>query len=100
MYAGQVVEDAPVDRLLTRPRHPYSSDLLRSLPRRSVRKSRLPSIPGRVPVPGAMPSGCRFAPRCSYAIPQCNKPQPLLAVAEGAVRCCRHRELELAGTVT
>jgi peptide/nickel transport system ATP-binding protein len=100
MYAGQVVEDAPVDRLLTRPRHPYTSDLLRSLPRRSVRKARLPSIPGRVPVPGAMPFGCRFAPRCAYALAPCGDPQPLLPVAEGAVRCGRHLELELAGTVT
>jgi peptide/nickel transport system ATP-binding protein len=100
MYAGQVVEDAPVDDLLTRPRHPYSSDLLRSLPRRSVRKTRLPSIPGRVPTPEAMPPGCRFATRCTHALAQCDTPQLLEPVGSGAVRCGRHAELQLTGTVT
>src|SRR3954468_11888986 len=59
MYAGEVVEDAPVDDVLMRPRHPYTSGLLRSLPRLSERRAALPSIPGRVPSPGAMPVGCR-----------------------------------------
>ena len=77
MYAGQVVEDAPVDHLLTRPRHPYSSALLLSLPRHSPRGTRLPSIPGRVPPPDAMPSGCRFAPRCAHTEPACAEPQQL-----------------------
>jgi peptide/nickel transport system ATP-binding protein len=100
MYAGQVVEDAPVDDLLTRPRHPYSSDLLRSLPRRGVRKTRLASIPGRVPTPEAMPPGCRFATRCTHALAQCDTPQLLEPMGSGAVRCGRHAELQLTGTVT
>jgi len=97
LYAGQVVEDAPADGLLTRPLHPYSSGLLRSLPRLSPRKARLPSIPGRVPAPLAMPDGCRFAPRCPHERPPCAAPQVLAVAAGRAVRCWRHRELALPG---
>ncbi len=93
LYAGQVVEDAPAETLLTRPRHPYTSGLLRSLPRLSERKSRLPSIPGRVPPPTAMPPGCRFAPRCPHARDRCAWPQ----VLECGARCCRQAELVLQG---
>jgi peptide/nickel transport system ATP-binding protein len=99
MYAGQIVEDAPVDHLLTRPRHPYSSALLRSLPRYSPCGSRLPSIPGRVPSADAMPSGCRFASRCTHAEPACAEPQLLRHLADSAVRCQRYAELTLPGTV-
>ena len=97
LYAGQVVEDSPAETLLTGPRHPYSSGLLRSLPRLSARKSRLPSIPGRVPPPDAMPAGCRFAPRCPHQRPQCAGPQTLEQISSGAVRCCRHNDLALLG---
>ncbi len=97
LYAGQVVEDAPAEALLTRPRHPYSSGLLRSIPRLSPRKTRLPSIPGRVPPPTAMPDGCRFAPRCPHAQPPCARPQIMGLVAGGAVRCCRSPDLHLLG---
>jgi peptide/nickel transport system ATP-binding protein len=97
LYAGQVVEDAPAETLLTRPRHPYTSGLLRSLPRLSERKTRLPSITGRVPAPMAMPPGCRFAPRCPYVEPACEAPQGLDRLPGAAVRCCRHGELALPG---
>jgi peptide/nickel transport system ATP-binding protein len=101
MYAGQVVEDAATDDVLVRPRHPYTSGLMRSLPKLSARKAVLPSIPGRVPSSDSMPSGCRFAPRCSYALPPCHEEQALL-VAEGdhMVRCWRHAELQLPGTLS
>ncbi len=97
MYAGQVVEDAPTDAVLTRPLHPYSSGLLRSIPRLSPRKSRLPSIPGRVPHPGQMPTGCRFEPRCAHADQICTAPQVLQGVRDRSVRCHRHAELALPG---
>lgn len=97
MYAGQVVEDAPTDAVLTRPLHPYSAGLLRSIPRLSPRKSRLPSIPGRVPYPGQMPQGCRFKPRCAHANQTCTAPQTLQSVRAGSVRCHRHNELVLPG---
>jgi peptide/nickel transport system ATP-binding protein len=100
MYAGEVVEDAPVDDVLTRPRHPYTSGLLRSLPRLSQRRGVLASIPGRVPSPNAMPAGCRFRSRCPHAIAGCEQEQPILVVDDGcAARCWRAPELELPGAV-
>ena len=100
MYAGEVVEDAPVDEVLLAPRHPYTSGLLRSLPGLSPRRSLLPSIPGRIPAPGAMPEGCRFEPRCAYAMPPCRSAQPVATVGAGhSVRCGRSGELALAGVV-
>jgi oligopeptide/dipeptide ABC transporter ATP-binding protein len=70
MYAGQVVEQAPVIDLFDRPEHPYTEALLASLPHlegEDVRDRRLASIPGRPPDLLAPPEACRFAPRCAYA---------------------------------
>ena len=67
MYAGQVVEDGPVEEILSRPFHPYTAGPARLAAAIGQRKSRLPSIPGRVPSAHEMPAGCRFAPRCTYA---------------------------------
>jgi peptide/nickel transport system ATP-binding protein len=100
MYAGEVVEDAAVDDALAHPRHPYTSGLLRSLPRLSVPKSLLPAIPGRLPAAGELGAGCRFAPRCAYAEPVCVEPQTLRGDADHRVRCCRFAELSLAGAVS
>jgi peptide/nickel transport system ATP-binding protein len=100
MYAGQVVEGGPVDDILTKPLHPYTSGLLRSLPRLSERKTTLPSIPGRVPPPDEMPTGCRFAPRCGHAASECANPQDLQREVDGhLVRCVRHDELNLPGAL-
>jgi peptide/nickel transport system ATP-binding protein len=99
MYAGQVVEDGPVDDILARPLHPYTAGLLGSLPRQRHRKSKLPSIPGRVPSAHEMPAGCRFGPRCEHAEPRCGKPQALFARDARHVRCCRHTSLVLPGAV-
>ncbi|NDW07378.1 ABC transporter ATP-binding protein [Jiella pacifica] len=98
MYAGEVVESGAIDDVLVEPRHPYTSGLLRSLPTFSPRKSRLPSIPGRVPKAGEFPHGCRFESRCAHARPRCRVPQPIHTLPTGAhVRCCRHEELDLPG---
>jgi peptide/nickel transport system ATP-binding protein len=97
MYAGQVVEDGPVEEILSRPLHPYTAGLLGSLPHIEQRKTRLPSIPGRVPSAHEMPSGCRFAPRCTYVQPPCREPQMLSQVGVRHVRCWRHGVLALAG---
>ena len=97
MYAGQVVEDASADDMLLAPRHPYTSGLLRSLPRLAAYKETLPSIPGRVPAPGDMPAGCRFAPRCGYTDPRCGQPQVLEFTGSRAVRCVRATDLNLPG---
>jgi len=97
MYAGQVVEDGPVDDILDRPFHPYNSGLLRSLPRLAARKAALPAIPGRVPSAADMPAGCRFAPRCRHAEVPCAEPQALEPVGDRRVRCWRHAALDLPG---
>jgi peptide/nickel transport system ATP-binding protein len=100
MYAGEVVEQGATDQMLARPRHPYSSALLRSLPGLTGRKARLPSIPGRVPMPREMPRGCRFEPRCAHARPPCREPQALREAGEAAaVRCWRAGEIELPGVL-
>jgi peptide/nickel transport system ATP-binding protein len=100
MYAGEVVEDAPVDDVLVKPRHPYTSGLLRSLPGLSARRSVLPSIPGRVPSLLAMPAGCRFQPRCTHADDRCAAPQTLAQPSlSHRVRCCRTSEIALPGAV-
>jgi peptide/nickel transport system ATP-binding protein len=97
MYAGEVVEDGPVEAILRRPLHPYTGGLLDSLPGRRAPKSRLSSIPGRVPSSREMPVGCRFGPRCTYALAACDEPQRLRAVDERQVRCVRADSLALAG---
>lgn len=100
MYAGEVVEDAPIDDVLLRPRHPYTSGLICSLPRLSERKAKLPSIPGRVPNAFEMPIGCRFEARCSFARDICRAPQAIVPVgSHHLARCCRASELELAGVL-
>jgi peptide/nickel transport system ATP-binding protein len=70
MYAGKVIEEAPVDKLFGRPSHPYTKGLIRSIPRidkAATRKTRLEAIAGVVPSLLDPPPGCRFAPRCPYA---------------------------------
>jgi peptide/nickel transport system ATP-binding protein len=100
MYAGEVIEDAPVDAALIRPFHPYTSGLLRSLPHLSPRRGKLSSIPGRVPSITQMPNGCRFKARCPYATDGCDAEQELLDAGGGRkVRCWRFKELELPGAL-
>ena len=100
MYAGEVIEDAPVDAALMRPLHPYTSGLLRSLPHLSPRRGKLSSIPGRVPSITEMPNGCRFKARCPYAADGCDAEQELLDAGGGRkVRCWRFKELELPGAL-
>jgi len=97
MYAGQVVEDAPIDAAFVRPRHPYTSGLLRSLPHLGERGKPLPSIPGRVPRLGAMPDGCRFGARCVHADDRCAAPPAFERTGAGYARCHRLHELTLPG---
>ena len=89
MYAGQIVELAPARELLQRPLHPYTRALMASVPKLSGGAKRLSSIPGSVPRFGDFPPGCRFAPRCSSARPECAKSVPDLAEVEAGrwVRC-------------
>jgi len=80
MYAGKVVEEAPVGELFARPRHPYTQGLIRSIPRldRADRKVRLEAIPGVVPSLLDPAPGCRFAPRCRFAMAACTRATPAL----------------------
>jgi peptide/nickel transport system ATP-binding protein len=81
MYAGRVVEEAPVDELFANPRHPYTQGLIRSIPhinRAATKKKRLEAIPGVVPNLINPPQGCRFAPRCRYAMAACRQAIPPL----------------------
>jgi peptide/nickel transport system ATP-binding protein len=89
MYAGQIVETAPVSRLFASPQHPYTEGLLAAMPRAGVKRARLATIPGTVPAPGAWPAGCRFADRCAYAWSRCAEAAPAMhALPDGtSVRC-------------
>jgi peptide/nickel transport system ATP-binding protein len=78
MYGGQVVEHAPVDELFYRPRHPYTWGLLGSLPRLDAEVDRLVQIPGQPPSLMRPPNGCRFHPRCAYAMDICRSELPQL----------------------
>jgi peptide/nickel transport system ATP-binding protein len=80
MYAGKVVEEAPVGELFSRPRHPYTRGLIRSIPRidRAGRKERLAAIAGIVPSLLEPAPGCRFAARCEFAMPVCTAATPPL----------------------
>ncbi|SES90201.1 peptide/nickel transport system ATP-binding protein [Marinobacter segnicrescens] len=100
MYAGEVVETSPVDDVLRRPGHPYTSGLLRSLPRLSDRGGRLPFIPGRVPSPNAMPEGCRFQARCPHASEGCERYQTMTEIdRQRHARCHKATQLKLEGAV-
>ena len=78
MYAGKVVEEAPVRTLFHAPRHPYTEGLLRSIPRLDERRESLPVIEGMVPNLLDLPSGCRFHPRCPRAERRCREEAPAL----------------------
>jgi len=99
MYAGKIVEEAPVRELFRQPRHPYTEGLLRAVPRLSEagtgRKARLETIEGVVPNPLELPPGCRFAPRCLYAQEKCGAGEiPLIPVGPThASRCIRVDEI-------
>lgn len=86
MYAGQVVEEGPVQQVLTAPRHPYTSLLLHAMPRGHAGGVALSTIAGRVPPAWAWPQGCRFHPRCPLASATCAL-QPVALVH--SVRCIR-----------
>lgn len=89
MYAGEIVEMAAANDLMHNPLHPYTRELLRSIPRLRERSDVLPTIPGSAPAPGRIPGGCRFHDRCALATNRCvSEKQPLRRVTSGRrVRC-------------
>ncbi len=103
MYAGQIVEEAPVRALFGRPRHPYTEALLASMPQMTPTGMPLHAIPGRVPRPDELTESCRFRLRCDYAEDRCAEvPVALRSVQAGGssdqqqlARCLRQDELHL-----
>lgn len=87
MYAGKIVEEAPVEVLFQNPTHPYTQGLIASVPKLGSGVKVLPSIPGSVPDLSAMPKGCRFAPRCKYATDKCRQQEPELAAVNKHQKC-------------
>ncbi|QQO35014.1 ABC transporter ATP-binding protein [Bradyrhizobium diazoefficiens] len=101
MYAGKVVEEADVDALFADPGHPYTQGLIRSIPRidlDSEHKTRLEAIGGSVPILINPPVGCRFAPRCKFAMNVCIEKEPLLReIAPGHRMACHLGDTQLGG---
>ena len=95
MYAGQIVERAPVDRLFDAPQHPYTIGLLGAIPELDRRRARLATIEGTVPDLSATLTGCRFAPRCPFAEPRCRADAPALrAIEPGHETACWRAPLD------
>lgn len=91
MYAGRIVERGPAADVLARPRHPYTTALLRCVPRLRGPRTALPVIPGAPPAPFAWPSGCRYHPRCALASDDArcrNEQPPDVAVGADHVAAC------------
>lgn len=76
MYAGKVVESAPVFEIFKNPKHPYTVGLMSSMPSLNSGSKRLSTIEGNVPNPINLPQGCYFADRCPKAMPKCKESQP------------------------
>ena len=88
MYAGRVVEHADVVTIFEEPRHPYTKQLLRCIPRLNDRSGPMPTIPGLPPQIGQLPPGCSFAPRCDEATDRCNTGRPLVWRERGHMAAC------------
>lgn len=96
MYAGEIIEEAKIVDLFDQPKHPYTKGLLASLPDINEQKEYLSSIPGMVPAPGSMPSGCRFAPRCAMVHERCTQSPPLIeTINKTKVRCWLYEEAKV-----
>ena len=91
MYAGRIVERAPVHALFAEPQHPYTIGLLGSIPQLHLAQARLAAIEGQVPTAMSPVQGCRFHPRCPFAVDQCREASPPLAdvAPDHAAACWR-----------
>jgi peptide/nickel transport system ATP-binding protein len=96
MYAGRIVEEAPVARLFSAAAHPYTQGLLGALPPMDGPRRRLAAIPGGVPEPWAMPAGCAFAPRCGFRLAACDSAMPDLQSLTGDHRAACTRVTQAA----
>jgi len=94
MYAGRIVEKGQVAQIFEDPQHPYTIGLMASMPSLGARSDRLVTIPGIVPQAAQMPAGCRFASRCPFRTPVCDRVPPLAPVGAGHTVACFHAPLE------
>jgi peptide/nickel transport system ATP-binding protein len=95
MYAGRIVEKAPVEALFAEPQHPYTIGLLGSIPKLHLDQDRLAAIEGQVPDPLSAREDCRFAPRCPFATDKCRgEDPPLREIAPGHGAACWYAPLE------
>jgi oligopeptide/dipeptide ABC transporter ATP-binding protein len=94
MYAGRIIEQGTVNRVIENPQHPYTQGLLDCRPRISVDEQRLRPIPGNVPDLVRLPDACAFAPRCQFREQICEtRPIPMVATGESHLsRCLKHLE--------
>jgi oligopeptide/dipeptide ABC transporter ATP-binding protein len=95
MYAGQIIEEGPAAAVIRTPASPYARDLVDSIPSYERRGKGLSTIEGMVPSPANFPKGCRFHPRCRYAVAACSSSVPELELrgASRSVRCFRADEI-------
>ncbi len=102
MYAGRIVEAAPVGALFKAPKHPYTQGLLASIPPMTGPRVALTTIAGTVPQPTAMPPGCRFAPRCRHVTPACQQSAPVLHAVSLSheVACVLHTGAPFVGAAS
>ncbi|WP_019413454.1 ABC transporter ATP-binding protein [Paenisporosarcina sp. TG20] len=98
MYAGKIVEEGPVQVIFKNPQHPYTKGLLQSVPDLRFKKQRLYSIPGNVPKPGSIKTGCRFAERCEFAFDKCLTENPDLYQTSSVqkTRCFLYEDQEVS----
>jgi peptide/nickel transport system ATP-binding protein len=94
MYAGRIVEEGPVEAVLSRPLHPYTRGLVGSAPGRQRRGERLVQIPGAPPSPARLPPGCAFSPRCARADAICETAPAMVAHGPDRAARCWHPHAE------
>lgn len=95
MYAGRIVEEGPVERVLENPQHPYTSGLIGSVPSANPMGQRLRQIPGSTPSLGRLPSGCAFEPRCGFSTDRCRQERPAIHPDRSGARVACHHPLSL-----
>ncbi len=96
MYGGRIVEAGSVEQIFTDPQHPYTIGLMSSMPSLGARSGRLVTVPGTVPQPAQMPSGCRFSTRCPFVTAACATVPPLTDLGAGHRVACAHAPLTAA----